>query len=250
MYHLVMYSRKFFEDGAKGSIPSARVALPVVKNIYPFQSVVDVGCGVGSWASVARELGAEATGVDGNYVPREMLLIDKFIPHDLTKPFTSDEKFDLAMCIEVAEHLPPERADNLVGELCNLAPVVLFSAAIPGQGGTDHINEQWQDYWIDLFAKRGYSALGVIRKLWGCKDLAAIYQQNMFLMASGSALIHNPGLQAAKDSTDLTLSRIVHPDVFYNARVILRPEDVSLRIVVRAIPGSLMGTLKRKFKTR
>ena len=96
-----------------------------------------------------------------------------FIERDLSQRITIDSKYDLACCLEVAEHLPPERAGSFVEDLTKLAPVVLFSAAIPGQGGDNHVNEMWQHHWARLFAKNGFRAVDYVRPMiWsmvGCK---------------------------------------------------------------------------------
>ena len=62
---------------------------------------------------------------------------------DLAQPLQIDRRFDLALSLEVAEHLPPECGSEFVQTLTDLSSVILFSAAIPFQGGTDHLNEQW-----------------------------------------------------------------------------------------------------------
>src|SRR5271154_6290276 len=96
--------------------------------------------------------------LDGTYVDASKLLIDKayFSAVDLRKPLSIDGHFDLALCLEVAEHLPVQRATNLVKTLTTAAQVVLFSAGIPGQGGTGHVNEQWPKYWRQLFEAEGF----------------------------------------------------------------------------------------------
>jgi len=81
----------------------------------------------------------------------------------LTEPVNLSRRFELAMCLEVAEHLPAESADILVETLTNLAPVVMFSAAHPGQGGQDHVNERWPAYWYRRFAQHGYGVLDILR---------------------------------------------------------------------------------------
>ena len=114
--------------------------------------IIDDGCGPGIYVKALREAGVEADGVD----------LDPRCPYDVMDVFSSDfdskykGKYDIAMCIEVAEHLPATRADDLVKTLTGLAPVVLFSAAIPGQGGHGHINCQPKEYWIEKFALLNY----------------------------------------------------------------------------------------------
>ena len=143
----------------------------------PPDSVIDVGRGVGTWLDVARELGVkECLGVDGAYVEREALLIpdEAFLPLDLAGPGLPDAvaavrpgRFDLVMCLEVAEHLPGARAASLVEELCRLGDVILFSAAIPFQGGTGHVNEQWPEFWALHFRSHGYACFDLCERRFG-----------------------------------------------------------------------------------
>jgi len=152
-----VYSREFFAGQVGGSASSAAIVVPLVLSLLPVTSVVDVGCGVGSWAAEFLADGVpDVWGIDGDYVDRSQLRIppDRFVARDLTKPLQVDRTFDLALCLEVAEHLPESRASGLVVDLTSLSPCVLFSAAVPGPVGgvgTGHINEQYLPYWIDLF---------------------------------------------------------------------------------------------------
>ena len=98
------------------------------------------------------------------------------------------ETCDLAICLEVAEHLTPAAGARLVKTLCSVAPVVLFSAAIPAQGGTNHINEQWQSHWADEFAAHGFDCFDPIRpEIWNDRDVFPWYRQNILLFVSRSA---------------------------------------------------------------
>ena len=113
----------------------------------------------------------------------------------------------------MAEHLDPSRAASFVSDLCALAPVVLFSAAVPGQGGTHHVNEQWPGYWQDLFAVEGYLMSGALRWLiWNDDRVENWYRQNLMVCArSGyqpAELFHGAGTYPYP---------VVHP-VLYDAR--------------------------------
>jgi hypothetical protein len=162
--------------------------MPIVQELVQFHSVLDVGCGRGAWLAVCRDQGAKRiVGYDGDYVNRSSLLIPEscFRPTDLSKPFTIDDRFDLAICVEVAEHLPARMARLLVKALTGAAPAVLFSAAIPGQGGTKHINEQWPAYWQRLFAGQGFRRLDWIRpRIWHDHRVEGWYRQNCYLFVS------------------------------------------------------------------
>jgi SAM-dependent methyltransferase len=187
------YGREFYLGQRGGSYRSASVIVPIVKEIFAPRSVCDVGCGVGTWLRAWKDNGAsEVCGLDGDYVDRSQLMIDKaeFRCHDLRDPLPSDAKYDLAMSLEVAEHLPPDRSESFVAELTALAPVVLFSAAIPQQGGTDHINERWQSYWAGLFAKQGYSPLDVVRPaVWENDAVERWYRQNTIIYCRDDRMV-------------------------------------------------------------
>ena len=115
----------------------------VMRLIAP-RSVIDLGCGDGEWLAEFQKHGvADFLGVESEEMDRSALMIPQplFRPHDLRTPFFLDRTFDLAMSLEVAEHLPPHRAEDFVAELTALAPVVLFSVAIPNEGGIQGLGE-------------------------------------------------------------------------------------------------------------
>lgn len=103
---------------------------------------------------------------------------------DLTHSFISERRYDLAISLEVAEHLPPHRAKNFVGLLTDLSDFILFPAAIPFQGGKNHVNEQWQDYWTELFESHAYILFDFIRgKIWKDDRIPPWYRQNILFFA-------------------------------------------------------------------
>src|SRR6266566_4538069 len=154
------YTRDFFaEVEGPTAVRSAEALVPVVLSLLRPQSVVDVGCGTGEFLSVFASRGIiDILGIDGDYIDRSLLAIPdvQFLPLDITQPISLSRTFDLALCLEVAEHLEAKFADRLIASLVRLAPVILFSAAIPKQGGFHHVNEQWPDYWAAFFEKHGY----------------------------------------------------------------------------------------------
>lgn len=180
-----LYDQKFFDELSAGSSASAARILPEVVRLVSPRSAVDLGAGNGEWLAELRALGVtDVLGIDGDWVKPSALKIPQtnFKTHDLRAPFVLDRTFDLAISMETAEHLPPERGEGFVADLVALAPVILFSAAVPGQGGTDHINERWPDYWESLFNKHGYMAFDVLRlKFWDDEAIAIWYRQNAFL---------------------------------------------------------------------
>lgn len=149
-------------------------------------SVVDVGCGIGTWLSVFKKKGVKTVlGIDGSNVDLNQLHIDRseFAVFDLSEPIVLDRHFDLAICLEVAEHLPEASSDILVDTLCNLSDKILFSAAMPNQGGQNHLNEQFFDYWQYKFNQRGYIGRDLFRnKIWNNSHIDCWYRQNMFFL--------------------------------------------------------------------
>jgi SAM-dependent methyltransferase len=173
----------------------------MILDIAKISSVLDVGCGVGTWLQVFAENGVtDYLGIDGDYVDRRVLQIpaDRFRSMDLRQELDVGRRFDLACSLEVAEHLPSSIAGSLIGALVKAAPLVLFSAATPGQGGTHHINEQWQSYWVEHFARFGYLAVDCIRpRVTGNQDVEWWYQQNILLFCEPAA--RPAGFESASD---------------------------------------------------
>lgn len=165
---------------------AAEVVVPIVLELLSVNSVLDIGCGIGTWLKVFKECGIkDLLGVDGDYVNRTQLQIDQnnFLSHDLTQTLSLEKDFDLVVSLEVAEHLPEEAADLFVESIVKHGKAILFSAAIPGQGGQNHLNEQWPSYWQAKFLKHGYRYYDPIRPLiWNNKDVEVWYRQNMFLL--------------------------------------------------------------------
>ncbi len=163
---------------------SASIVAPIIIDLLQPQSVVDVGCGLGDWLSVFQENGVKKIlGIDGNWLNVQKLYVDKkhLLTHDLTLPLTLQNKFDLAICLEVAEHLSVTTADILVNSLVQLSNNIIFSAAVPGQGGQNHINEQWPKYWQEKFQNKGYTFYDAIRPLiWDNENIKPWYRQNIF----------------------------------------------------------------------
>jgi Methyltransferase domain len=209
------YNRDFYKTHQSGSRRSAQQIVPLVLELIRPKSVVDVGSGTGTWLSVFNESGIlEFLGVDGDWVDPNALEIpaNRFFSHDLTKPLRIDRRFDLVVSLEVAEHLPIECAETFVDSLINLGDVILFSAAIPCQGGTNHVNEQWPDYWTNLFKRKEYLAIDYIRdKVWQNELVEWWYAQNILLFMRLQSLEKYPVLKREAESTATRKLSIVHP---------------------------------------
>lgn len=205
------YDEDFYHDREDGARSSAHAIVPVIHERLAPDSVVDVGCGTGTWLGVFQEQGvSRLVGIEGEWVSSDMFSVAgaELRTADLSQPLEMNGRFDLAVSIEVAEHLPPSRAGSFVSDLCRLAPVVLFSAAVPLQGGNHHVNEQWPDYWVERFRDRGYEVVDLIRPLFWDDDRVSVwYRQNSFLFVDPE----HPSAEALRDvDTSMPLS-VIHP---------------------------------------
>jgi len=243
-----VYNSAFYSAYEGDSIGSARAVLAIVNNLLSPKSVVDVGCGIGTWLKVWRDLGlVNIKGIDGDYVSRKDLLIpaDQFSPMDLTSPMNPGSSYDLVQSLEVAEHLPQDSAERFVTFLCSLGPVVLFSAAVPYQGGTDHINEQWPEYWAELFAKQGYVTVDAIRdEVWDDPKVAYYYAQNSLLFVKADTIDRlNPAIKQYVVAPSKALSR-VHPRRWQESY----EKPLKLEDLIKMIPKSTADFTSRSFR--
>lgn len=191
------YTPTFYEQIRAGVQASAEVVVPHVLGHLTRSPrwILDVGCGEGWWA---RQFGKEAeavtvVGIDGLYVdpialePAQFRVVD--LDEELPHTISALTRFDLVICLEVAEHLAPERAESFVADLCRLGETVLFSAAIPGQGGVGHRNERWQSYWAALFEAHRYEVSASLRPgIWDDERVEPWYRQNLLIASQRDAV--------------------------------------------------------------
>jgi SAM-dependent methyltransferase len=226
------YSTRYYEGLKEDSAASARVAVPLILRLLPVKSVVDVGCGSGTWAKEYLAAGCEVLGLDGQVVQPSQLLIPagQFQRANLAEPLRLERRFELVNCLEVAEHLAPARAESFVADLCGLGDVVVFSAAVPGQGGTHHVNEQWQSYWVERFQAQGFVALDCLRhQLWGNEQVAWWYRQNLLVFIRATRVAEFPEAVSAQRQWPVDL---VHPRAYLVATV---PREMSPRMAVEVL---------------
>lgn len=181
------YDTAFYEENVAVATAAAEVVLPIVLERTEARTVVDVGCGRGAWLAVANRFGCDVHGFDFYDGPDSLLDPDEFTHRDLVA-HPVDAHCDLALCLEVGEHLPQSCAADLVKGLCH-ADYVLWSAAIPGQVGLGHITERWPSWWTPHFATRGYVGTDWLRDLlWDDARIAPFYRQNLILFSTPSRL--------------------------------------------------------------
>lgn len=223
---------------------SAKEIVPILMELFKPKSVIDLGCGLGDWLYAFKKCGVEEIlGVDGDWVNRSNSYIDKnhFQEANLTEFFQLNRKFDLAISLEVAEHLPESAADNFVKTLVSLSDKIVFSAAIPGQGGQNHINEQWHDYWISKFEEHGFYCHDIIRtKIWNNPKVDYWYAQNLFFF------IKNKDFKSEK-----SIINVIHPVLFEHRNQQIRQFETGLigvRPAFSIFIKAVKSWIKKQFK--
>jgi SAM-dependent methyltransferase len=241
----MIYDKSMFEGRHETTHESAKTILRLVKSEFPkIDKVLDVGCGVGTFLKAAREIGINTIqGLDGPWVEDRLLQIPKsnFLKVDLNKLPIIEEKYDLVICLEVAEHLYEISAEPLIKFLTSHSRLVLFSAAVPGQGGNNHLNEQWQNYWAEIFSRFGFYPVDLIRpKIWEDPKIPYWYRQNTLIYISGERI--------KQDGISDALLDIVHPEMYIknldNALTIRK----AIKLLPRTILSHGITHLKKVFK--
>lgn len=201
---------KYVYDESVHNMNAPTVVVPFVLELFPtIRSVVDFGCGLGTWLKAFKDRGIEEIlGLDGAWYDPSLLFQyireNEYKCVDLEKNIHLDKSYDLVISLEVAEHLREQAADTFVQSLVDAGKIILFSAATPGQRGFKHLNEQLPAYWVSKFRKHGYKTYDIIRKqIWDCPKVETWYKQNMFL-----AVHHS--IKMNYEETDI--QPLVHPD--------------------------------------
>jgi len=186
----------------------------VLVQLFSPKSVVDVGCGAGSWLAEFQALGVDVTGYEGPWIRSAELDVPRhvIIEHDVTTSMASPRTFDLVLSLETAEHLTSSATPTFVNSLVALGPLIVFSAAIPRQGGTDHVNERWPARWVELFADHNYVAIDCLRsRFWENDAVAWWYAQNMLVFVHRDQLPLYQHLTQQSSSPLGTALALIHP---------------------------------------
>ena len=178
---MIHYAHSRNVHGSEGP----RVALPLILGESAPVSLLDIGCGIGTWMAAAMEAGInDVRGLDGVIAPAEELVVlpELIVKQDFREDWGLGRRFDVALCLEVAEHLDEETGDKLVASLCEHSDLVVFSAAAPYQDGDHHVNCQWPAHWQEKFNREGFACEDAIRWiLWDNQRIEPWYRQNLFI---------------------------------------------------------------------
>lgn len=233
-----MTKNKYVHIEAEHNTRASSIVVPELIKLYSPKSVADVGCGLATWLKVFQDSGVtDITGFDGAHLDLSKVVVDKsrIVIKDLEKEIVSDRTFDLVISLEVAEHISGKNAETFVKSLCNLGQTIVFSAAVPCQGGQNHLNEQWPDYWQNLFAKHGYTMHDVLRsRFWDDDRIDYWYRQNMVLVTGPKSPFYS--------AENKPVTRLVHPELlriyhnlFYNVIEGKTGKVEALKILAKSI---------------
>lgn len=237
------YSEKYYERRRNLSLTSAEKILLHLKKFYDFSSVVDFGCGTGTWLKSCQEIGCkDILGLD-SYTEDTLLEIAKenFLRKNIGESIELKKKYDLAISLEAAEHIGVDFSENIVKNLVHASDVILFSAAIPGQGGTHHVNEQPPFFWAKKFNKHNFVQYDFLRSLiWEEEEVAWWYKQNIFLYI-------NENSQKKVDfpilANNLSFKHIVHPDCLDSRIQELDLDNASIKNLLKALVKNTLRKL-------
>lgn len=238
-----MYDFSWHQSHGDLTSSSAKTVAPVLCSLFDIESVIDVGCGDGRWLASFRECGVPViAGTDGPWSDVSKLQIDaaNFRVRDLSQSFDPERKYSMAVSLEVAEHIESQFSETFVQNMIRHSDIVLFGAAIPGQGGFRHVNEQWQSYWVELFAANGFDAFDIFRsQLWNRADVSVWYKQNMLLYVNRN----RPDLRArvaayiAVNGVAQMPWDVVHPERY---EAIASYSQIAFRPLLQKLPRATM----------
>jgi len=212
---LSKYTQNFYESVSVRADLASKAILSIFVDLFEVTSIKDIGCGNGTWLreSLNHSLIQSRIGYDlssaiesSNPFNNEGII---FRETDLELKNCNFVFTDLTLCLEVAEHLTSESAVQLVKKICESSRYVIFSAATPGQGGFNHINEREFKYWISLFNSHGYTAFDIFReKIQSQKSIPTFYRNNIFLFIKSQEFTRLKEVNSIKYSKLVPLSPV------------------------------------------
>lgn len=226
---------------------SAQIILPDLLRLFEVQSTLEVGCGNAHWTRAAVSVGVgDYLAVDGPWNVQSDLVIEPshYLALDLSRPLPLDRRFDMAICLEVAEHLEEKYSNTLIDSLVDSAEIVVFSAAMPLQGGYRHVNEQQASWWRAKFNDRGFQAFDLVRpKHWSDEAIHYWYRQNTFVYvrrANDRAMAAAEAEQRAVYAAPI-LFDAVHPERYQQ---MASYRDIQGKRLARKLPVWIIGRLR------
>lgn len=210
-FETTIYKGSFYQERKAKTVYAAELMLTMLIEHHQINSMIDFGCGVGTWLDVAGKLGIkERRGYEGEWAKSLFTNRDLDVRfQNLEEPVKVEEKFDLCISLEVAEHLSPAAGYALVRSMCSASSLVMFGAAVPGQGGVGHVNEQPQSYWSGIFKEFGFSPVDFMRpKIWDDPKIPFWYRQNTLLYTSDERL------KVKLSNLSSPLIDVIHPKAY------------------------------------
>ncbi len=155
-----LYASSFFQEWGRDNLPyvaSARTITKVLYDNFHPQRLIDIGCGCGVYSHLFAQKGVQVVALDGVRPPPDCGFGVDIQIRDLTEPVENEwGDFDLALCLDVGEHIPVEQSNTFLENITRFADTLLLSCAPPNQGGTHHVNEQPKRYWVKRLAEHGF----------------------------------------------------------------------------------------------
>ncbi len=222
--HLQMFAGH--DKGRERRMENGRYLADVLFPLFKPKTVIDLGCGLGFFLRAMADYGSKISAVDNEWVKSlaPAIPLEDYTFHDLNEPFSTGKRFGLATSFEVAEHLVPERSEDFVKELCSLSNQVAFGAAIPGQGGSGHINLRWQSQWAELFAAQGYRCYDAIRPRMAEREAAYFWfrQNTLLFIKDGAPVPASIKATAIEPRATIQISRNFHNRRLRNANITIK----------------------------
>jgi len=233
------YNKKFYDEVSQSSLNSAKAIAPYIIKKFNPNSLVDFGCGDGSWLKPFLDRNIDITGIEGDWIKNTntKIPLENYILSNFEKKNIKIEgKFDFVLCLEVLEHLNEEIGLYLIKKMTSISDLILFSAAIPGQGGTNHINERWQSHWINLFKSYSYFPdLNIRYHFWNDSRVASYYRQNIILFRKNKS-----------ENNISNIYDVVHPE-FY---LLKNYDNIGIKRFVSSFFGLLNKSLNKSLKLK